>query len=103
MPFKTDKEKLNDLFLKRNVKLLPCQKEMVRWWYENSDLSITKIAKLFKVNKRTIQFLLFPERLKRNKELREKRGGTKIYYDKDYHNLKMKEHRQYKNKTFKKK
>ncbi len=56
---------------------------------------------MFKVNKRLIQFILFPERQKRNLELREQRGGSKIYYNKDRHTLAMSEHRKYKKELFK--
>jgi len=100
MPYITDTQKLESAFLKRNVKLLPCQKEMIKYWY-NEGNSINGIAKMFKVNKRTIQFILFPERRKRNLELRKERGGSKQYYDKDKHKEAMKDHRRYKYKTLK--
>lgn len=101
MPYTTDKEKLGDPFLRRNTKLIDCQRAMVHYWYERG-MSIHSISKLFRVNKRTIQFILFPERLKRNKELRKARGGEKQYYDKEKHSEYMKTHRQYKYKTLKK-
>lgn len=49
-------------------------------------VSITQIAKTIQLNKRTIQFYLFPERLDKNKQLREDRGGWKQYYDTDKNN-----------------
>lgn len=101
MPYKTDNQALKDPFLSRRVKLLPCQKEMVGYWYKVMGASINGIAKMFRVNKRTIQFILFPERLKKNKELRNDRGGSKIYYDKEYHKEQMKVHRRYKYDTLK--
>lgn len=58
--------------------------------------SITGIAKMFKVNKRLVQFIIFPERHKKNLEDRADRGGTMQYYDRIEHNESMKEHRQYK-------
>jgi hypothetical protein len=100
MPSKTDSIALGDKFLKRNVKLLDCQKEMIKHWYSLGH-SINALARMFKVNKRTIQFILFPERLERNKKLREQRGGTKIYYDKDKHREATKEHRNYKKQVLK--
>lgn len=102
MPWKTDKEYLKDPFLDRRTRLLPCQKEMVVYWYKVMGASIHSIAKMFKVNKRLIQFVLFPERQKRNVELRQDRGGTMIYYDKQYNNEKQLEHRKYKHKVLKK-
>ncbi len=100
MPYKTDKIAIADPFLSRRIKLLPCQREMVHWWYANN-MSITSIAKLFKVSKRLIQFELFPERKKKNIQDRENRGGSKQYYDKDYHAEKMKDHRRYKHEILK--
>ncbi len=100
MPYKTDKQKLGSPFLSKRVKLLPCQKEMIKYWHELGT-SIHGLAKMFKVNKRTIQFILFPERLELNKLHRKQRGGSKVYYDKDYHKEKIKEHRHYKYKTLK--
>lgn len=57
---------------------------------------------MFKVNKRLIQFILFPERLKKNLQDRKDRGGSSIYYDKQYHTEKIKAHRDYKKDVFKK-
>jgi len=95
MPRKTDIQPINNKFLDRRIKLLDCQKEMVFYWYNNG-LSINKIAKMFHVNKRTIQFLLFPERLKKNIQDRKERGGWKQYYNKTEHAQAIKEHRNYK-------
>lgn len=100
MLYKTDKKKLADPFLSRRVRLLPCQKEMVLYWYKEG-IAIRAIARMFKVDKRTIQFLLFPERKAKNIKDRENRGGSKIYYKKDYHNQKTREHRSYKHKVLK--
>jgi transposase len=74
---------------------------MVVYWYKVMGMSITKIAKMFRVNKRLIQFILFPERQKKNLELRADRGGSTIYYDREYHNQAANEHRAYKYKTLK--
>lgn len=100
MPFKTDKLKLNDPFLDKRTKLIPCQKEMVIWWY-NCGTSITELSKRFKVNKRLIQFILFPERKQKNLEKRNNRGGSTIYYVKENHTQSVRCHRQYKYKTLK--
>lgn len=100
MSRKTDITPLNDPFLKRSVKLLPCQKEMIKYWYEMGS-SINGLARMFKVNKRTIQFILFPERLKKNKIDREARGGWKQYYNKEEHKESIKDHRNYKKQVLK--
>lgn len=56
---------------------------------------------MFKVNKRLIQFILFPERAKKNRELRKERGGSVIYYVKEKHTQAIREHRNYKQKLSK--
>lgn len=101
MPYKTEKLKLGSPFLSRRVKLLPCQLEMIKYWYEIQGESINGLARMFKVNKRLIQFILFPERKAKNLADRAARGGTKQYYKKEYHNQKVKEHRAYKHLTLK--
>lgn len=99
MPYTTDAIALADPFLNRRVKLLPCQREMVKYWHEVQGAGIRAIARLFKVDKRTIQFILFPERQKRNTELRKERGGSKIYYNREKHTTAIREHRIYKHKV----
>lgn len=89
---KTDHKRIEDRFLKKSAKLIPCQKEMVLYWYKQ-EMSINGIARLFKVSKRTVQFILFPDRAEKNIELRQKRGGSKIYYEKEKHKMAMKKHR----------
>lgn len=101
MPSKLDKVPIKDPFLDRRCKLLPCQKEMVFYWYEKG-LSINAIARLFKVNKRTIQFILDPEKLKKNREKYKDRGGWQHYYNKEDHAIAIKDHRHYKKSILKK-
>lgn len=100
MPSKLDKKAIKDPFLDKRRKLIPCQEEMVKYWFERGN-SITSIAKMFKVNKRLIQFLIFPERKVKNIEDRRIRGGSNIYYNKDEHTISMKKHRDYKKEIFK--
>lgn len=98
MPYKTDKLALNDPFLKRSCKLLPCQKEMVKYRHELGE-SIHSLSKVFKVSRRLIQFIIYPNRLEKSIVDRFNRGGSKIYYDREKHNNAIKNHRQYKHKT----
>lgn len=79
MPRATDSRPFNSPFLDRRCKLLPCQKEMVKYWYETGT-GINALARMFKVNKRLIQFILFPERKQKNLEDRRARGGWEQYY-----------------------
>ena len=65
-------------------------------------MSIRKITLQFNVNRRLIQFILFPERREKNLQDRQRRGGSKAYYDKDRHKKSIKETRRYKQSLYKK-
>jgi transposase len=85
MPRKTDTIAINDHFIDKRTKLLPCQKERVVAMYGTGNYSQRDLAKMFKVSKRLIQFTLDPEKLKRAKaQFAERQKGGK-YYDKDKH------------------
>ena len=101
MPAKVDAWKIGDPFLDRRTKLLPCQREMVKWWYNNHGTGIRALARMFNVDKRTIQFVLFPERQRKNVEDRQARGGSAQYYDKEENTKAMREHREHKKKISK--
>jgi len=58
-------------------------------------------GKLYGVSKRLIQFIRDPEKKKRNLELRQLRGGSMVYYDKDKSTKSTREHRQYKQRILK--
>ncbi|GAC1494266.1 MAG: hypothetical protein NVS1B13_24680 [Flavisolibacter sp.] len=100
MPQKEDKIALETPFFKRSSKLLPCQKEMMHYWYGRG-ISIGRIAKLFHCNKRTVQFELFPERHKRNYALRVEKGGSTFYYKKEVHTKAIASLREFKKQLFK--
>lgn len=97
MPRKTDTIKIDNPFQDRRVKLLPCQREMVKYMHNNG-ASINSIARMFNVNKRLIQFIIFPERHAINLQHRKDRGGSMVYYNKEKHVASVREHRQYKKK-----
>ena len=100
MPYKTEKLSLESPFLKRSVKLLPCQKEMICYW-SKMGYSQRKLAKMFKVSRRLITFIIDPKKHEKNLERRAERGGSSQYYNKEKHKEYMKEHRVYKNETLK--
>jgi len=97
MPSKIDKISIDDAFLKKSAKLLPCQKEMIVYW-NNRGSSQRKLALMFNVSRRLIQFILDPSKHQANLEARKERGGSKIYYKREKHTLAVKEHRKYKTK-----
>jgi hypothetical protein len=100
MPYKTDKHALADQFLDRRVKLLECQKERIKAMHSEGH-SITSLGKMFHVNKRLVQFVLFPERQKKNVKDRNARGGSAQYYVKEEHTEAIREHRRYKYEALK--
>lgn len=99
MPFKTEKVRFDCPFLDRRCKLLPCQKEMIHYWYKEG-FSIAVISRMFHVNKRLIQFELFPERKIKNIQDRKDRGAD-YYKGGEEWNKTIREHRGYKNKLLK--
>ena len=70
----------------KRVKLTRSDKEDIVKLHDNN-WSIRQIARLYEVDKRTIQFILFPERLERNKALRRERllCDPQRYYDREKH------------------
>jgi hypothetical protein len=74
---------------------LKSDKEQIKVLYKEG-ATINGLAREYKVSKRLIQFVLFPERKAKNLEDRKARGGSKQYYNKDKHNEAMKIHRRYK-------
>lgn len=96
MPYLSEKIKIQGTKFDRRVKLTPDDKELIKWLREEEQISFNKLAAQFKVSKRTIQFICDPSKLEANKEARKKRGGSKIYYDKDLHKESIKNTRNYK-------
>lgn len=72
------------------------KKEVLRLY--NAKTPIREIARQIPVDRRMIQFFLFPERHTKNIEDRAERGGSKQYYDRDKWRETMREHRAYKKK-----
>jgi len=83
----------------RRYKLSESDRKLIRLKHKKGE-SIHSISKMFNVSRRTIQFILFPERLEQNLKLRSERGGSKQYYDSEYHKQSMRKHRAYKKELF---
>ena len=96
MPYKTEKTTIKCPFLDRRTKLLPCQNEMVVYWH-NRGLSQRKLAAMFTISRRMIQFIVATEKHKQCYQARLDRGGSKQYYDRLKNNEYQKIHRRYKN------
>ena len=97
MPYKfeTDKVKLTRKE-DRRIKLSDKDRETIRKLHFVDGRSIRSIAREYtQVTRRTIQFVLFPERLKSVNYS----GKWKKYYDKEVRRKAMKNHRRYKKKV----
>lgn len=99
MPYLTEKIALNDAFLKRSSKLLPCQREMIVYWGDRG-LSQRKIAKMFNVSRRLVTFILCPDKAKKNYQARVDNGGSAVYYNREKHGNAIKSLRRYKQELF---
>jgi hypothetical protein len=88
----TDKWRLNDRFLKRSAKLIPCQIEMVGYW-RGRGLTYQAIADMFKVSRRLIYFICHPEKAAAAKA---QRAARKYDYGKEYRVKAVQEHRKFK-------
>lgn len=94
MPYKSEEIKIAGTKHDRRIKLTPEQKEEI---YQNKlGLSQRALAKEYGVSRRTIQFILDPEKLKENIKRRKERGGTMQYYNSSEWAKTKKEHRKYK-------
>lgn len=99
MPYKCEKIiKLVGTEKDRRCKLSRYQKDEIAAL--KGAISCRECARRYNVDKRTIQFIWYPERLERNKQLRQERGGWRIYYDKNKRREYMKDYRHYKQNIF---
>ena len=116
MPRISESIPINNELLDRRVKLTKAQKNEIVQKYKfgrlmaiagglHPSVSTRSLAKEYRVSKRTIQFILDPEKMKANYQRRVERGGSKYYYDNGIRGEKwrliMKNHRDYKEKLYK--
>lgn len=94
MPYKSEKIKIEGGKFDRRIKLTEADKDKIHARAVSE--SIGSLAREFGVCRRTIQFIVYPERLERKKEALQARGGWRIYYKKEKHSQYIKEHRRYK-------
>jgi transposase-like protein len=96
MPYKSENKKIEGTKYDRRRKLTNEDKIKIVEIYKEGNHSQRTLAELYKVSKRTIQFILDPKKLEENKKRRAERGGSMIYYDKDYQTEKIRDTRRYK-------
>jgi hypothetical protein len=97
MPYKTDKMSLGSPFFDRRTKLIPCQKLKVRWFYEQGDISMRKLAIIFLVSPSLIRTIVQPGYAEKQKLWLKNRSGDKRYYIRGKHAEQVRLHRHYKN------
>lgn len=99
MPYKSEKIKIEGTKHDKRIKLTKEQKKAI---HENKlGLSQRKLAEMYKVSRRTIQFILDPEKLEENKKRRAERGGSKQYYKKEDNTKAIRKTRRHKQILFK--
>jgi hypothetical protein len=96
MPSKLEKVAIDNPFIDRRVKLLPCQKERMRYMYETTGLSYNQLAQHYGVSKRLIIFCCNPDSLEKSKSDFSQRRKDGRYYDKEKHREAISELRKYK-------
>lgn len=95
MPRKSDSIAINNPKHDKRVKLTDTDKEQIKKDRELGS-SIHGLSKQYGVSRRSIQFILYPERLeKSNADFAERRKDGR-YYDKDKHKEYVKAHRNHK-------
>lgn len=100
MPYKSEKIKIEGTQHDRRRRLTEQQKnEIVSL---RGVISRKRCSLIYEVSARTIDFLWYPEKLEKNKQLRQDRGGWRQYYNKDEHKESIKDTRRHKQNLFKK-
>ena len=97
MPYKSEQIKIAGSKYDRRIKLTEQDREDIK---NLTGMSIRGIARMYGVNKRLIQFILFPERHKKNLLDRKNRGGSMQYYDKERNKKAIRETRNYKHELY---
>lgn len=98
MPFKSDKLAINNEKLDKRVKLTAEDKEDI---LNFKDVHSTRaLARMYNVDRRTIQFILDPNKQLENIKRRAERGGWKVYHSKEKHNKYTRDHRDYKKQLY---
>ena len=80
----------------KRIKLTEEDKKEIRKLYKQGMFSQRKLAEIFNVSRRSIQFALNPEKLKESYKQRTERGKDGRYYDKEKQKKYMREYRRQK-------
>ena len=103
MPCKSEKTRIAGTQYDRRIKLTPDQKEYIKWLREKQLISYSKLAKIFGVSKRLIQFICCPDKYLKNKEsLKQRKAEGRYKPTKAEWAATIREHRRYKEQLKKK-
>lgn len=97
MPYKSDRIKIQGTKYDRRIKLTEQDREYIK---HLTGMSIRGIARMYGVDKRLIQFILYPERHQKNLLDRKNRGGSAQYYDREKNREYAKKTRNYKHELY---
>lgn len=94
MPYKFEtnhfrKQKEDD----NRIKLTDEDKEEIKRLYATGNYSQSELGRMFNVHRRTIDFIIDPEKMIENNNKRKERGKDGRYYDKEKHREYMREYR----------
>lgn len=84
----------------RRIKLNDEDKEEIKKLYDTGMFSQRKLAKMYGVSRRSIQFIIDPEKLKKNRENFSERQKDGRYYNKEKHREYIKEYRERKKQLY---
>ena len=98
MPFKSEKIIIAGGKFDRRCKLTEQQKDEIISLREK--ISQRKCALMYGISRRTVVFLWYPDKLQRNKQVRQERGGWQQYYSKERNTETIREYRRYKQKLY---
>ena len=86
MPYKSEKTRIAGTQYDRRIKLTPDQKEYIKWLREKQLISYSKLAKIFGVSKRLIQFICCPDKQKGDTNLQKQNGQQQFVSTGDIRN-----------------
>ena len=102
MPYKSEKIVISNTKYDRRMKLTDSDKERIVQLRNEEGLSQRKLAALFGVSRRLIQFIIDPVKAAKNKErLKEAKVKGLYKYSKEEWASVQREHRRYKHKLYK--
>lgn len=96
VPYKFEKTPINNPKLDKRVKLTDENKKNIIEEYQTGTISIRALARKYGVDRRLIDFTIFPEKKEKARQQYKERRKDGRYYDKDKHKEYIKKHRHHK-------